>query len=574
MIRKRYKKHKYAVDAVLGDTKPSIRIGGRDKVAQGKFIPNLNMSFRFGAGEEFFVNLNRRNVSVTDQQETDSNGALRLTTGTETDIWEIDADGRMRWDIDFAECPDSMVMEWDLLCSPGVEFYYQPPLTTAEIAEGHIRPPEVVGSYAVYCNRRNNQYKTGKLAHIYRPYCTDARGRKAWAELSIVQSKMRVTLPKRWMCSAAYPVRLDPTLGYTTAGASSMSFSQNRTTVFDYNSTAGSDGTLDSVSFYVNTLSTDSADVSVAVYDGAVSTSSNLVDYSNKSEYSEPASNDWVTIDLTQSGAVVDGNTYCPAINNSATVYLHYDTGSGSWVKNYYAYSNTPPFDDPLGSSNGSGTEIVSCYLTYTESAGTTYYQSVSGSSPSPAGALSTAFTMGHSISGDMPAAQGALIKKVNKSLSGISPEPTGESVKKIEKQALGNVPYASGLVMKKTSTAVAGNMPASSGQVSAVLTNLAQAIFGNMPSPIGAVTKKIGKQLLGNSPAATGSAIKKISKRVNGNQLGPTGDVDTAFNTSQNTSGNMPTPTGILSTVLNPIVSAATSLIKVIGSGFKKLIG
>src|SRR3990170_7564956 len=71
--------------------------------------------------------------------------------------------------------------------------FYQPPLTEefaqadCEIwTETHVktkdgrecwRPENVVGSYAVYhISKRDGQYKTGKLFHIYRPQLTDAVG--------------------------------------------------------------------------------------------------------------------------------------------------------------------------------------------------------------------------------------------------------------------------------------------------------------------------------------------------------------------------------------------------------------
>src|SRR3972149_5971524 len=84
----------------------------------------------------------------------------------------------------------------------GFKFYYQPPLTQefnpagcielsetyARLKNGkeYLRPENVVGSYAVYHDsKRDNQYKTGKAFHIYRPKLTDADSKTAWATLNV-----------------------------------------------------------------------------------------------------------------------------------------------------------------------------------------------------------------------------------------------------------------------------------------------------------------------------------------------------------------------------------------------------
>lgn len=119
-------------------------------------------------------------------------------------------------------------------------FYYQPPLNQElvgkeyegwKINETHAiddkgflrnyRPLNVVGSYAVYSTTKwGNQYKTGKLFHIYRPLLIDAKGKTSWATLNITKTALTITLPQAFLASATYPVTVDPTFGYTSLGAS------------------------------------------------------------------------------------------------------------------------------------------------------------------------------------------------------------------------------------------------------------------------------------------------------------------------------------------------------------------
>lgn len=117
----------------------------------------------------------------------------------------------------------------------GLDFYYQPPLTAEEIAEGCVRPDSVVGSYAVYhstkrWNRRNINlatndttyefYGTGKAFHIFRPKAHDALGAQTWCDLEITKDSLIVTVPPAVLNFGRYPITIDPTFGQTTAGGS------------------------------------------------------------------------------------------------------------------------------------------------------------------------------------------------------------------------------------------------------------------------------------------------------------------------------------------------------------------
>lgn len=107
----------------------------------------------------------------------------------------------------------------------GLDFFYQPALSAEEIKQGASRPENVIGSYAVYHQtKRDNivdgmEYKTGKAFHIYRPHAVDADGVQVWCDLNIAEGELTVTVPEDFLSNAKYPVVVDPTIGYTTQGA-------------------------------------------------------------------------------------------------------------------------------------------------------------------------------------------------------------------------------------------------------------------------------------------------------------------------------------------------------------------
>ncbi len=140
-----------------------------------------------------------------------------------------DEDGGFEFDVVLPTKPASNVLTWSLQHKE-LDFFYQPALTPEEIAEGAQRPEHVEGSYAVYHKTKKNnkiggkEYRTGKAFHIYRPFAEDAEGKRAWCELNIIDTEMTVTTPQSFLDTAVYPVRIDPTFGYTTLGASGIEY--------------------------------------------------------------------------------------------------------------------------------------------------------------------------------------------------------------------------------------------------------------------------------------------------------------------------------------------------------------
>jgi len=88
-----------------------------------------------------------------------------------------------------------------------------------------LRQPDFVpddflkGSYAVYKKETLIGEGTGKLCHIHRPQIIDARGRRCWGALAVVNNELRITIPDNFLNEAVYPVIVDPTVGTSTVGS-------------------------------------------------------------------------------------------------------------------------------------------------------------------------------------------------------------------------------------------------------------------------------------------------------------------------------------------------------------------
>ncbi len=237
-------KNEYQISK-FGTTKTDILIGGEDANVGDKMVPNVNNSWEFESGaEKYFINLNRESVVVTDELAELKDGQLSLTVGDETDSFGVN-ESLLLWNIEIAKKPLSNIYEWELKFSQGVSFHYQHSLeyqfehsggegadTIEEfLAKTHM-PEDIVGSWAVYCDKQNNinypdgsvkvKYRTGKLCHIYRPYATDANKETVWCDLYIDPDSnlLRVTIPQNFIDTAVYPITLDPDIGHTSCGAS------------------------------------------------------------------------------------------------------------------------------------------------------------------------------------------------------------------------------------------------------------------------------------------------------------------------------------------------------------------
>jgi len=132
--------------------------------------------------------------------------------------------------------PTTNIISWEI-STKDLTFYYQPPMNERGYSnyticnETYCNPnglimemdSNIVGSYAVYSSKKHNKYGTGKVLHFLRPYVIDSKGTKTWAYLNIDQGIMTITIPQEVIDKGIYPLIVDPTIGYTTMGATARS---------------------------------------------------------------------------------------------------------------------------------------------------------------------------------------------------------------------------------------------------------------------------------------------------------------------------------------------------------------
>lgn len=294
---------------------------------------------------------------------------------------------------------DNNTFEWDFVLfqrpilsfvifpiGRNIECYYQPPLTQENFSlfpeviginetdawdeNGTIiahRPINVVGSYACYGNRMNNEYKTGKIFHIYRPFVYDANNNSIWGQINITSNNILIlSVNRTWLDNAVYPVNIDPTFGYTSIGAS-ISSSQNAwahrvtNSTLMYNATAGD--VVTNISIYAKTSAGLNNNHRLAIYNITEPVTMNRK-IGNSSFFSLSTTASWHTTNVNI--PLVGGVRHFIAVGDSGrTRDNYYDTGL---VQSLSSTGDTPL--PVTWSEGGSGTQVLSMYATYTIAGG------------------------------------------------------------------------------------------------------------------------------------------------------------------------------------------------------------
>lgn len=280
--------------------------------------------------------------------------------------------------------------------SKGLNFFRQP-ATEMDPVEGGSVPEHVRGSFAVYHASKGGlvdalgmNYRSGKAWHIYRPEAIDANGNRAWCDHDITPNGRfyDVTVPQAFLDSAVYPVRVDPTFGYTTAGASNTQFigvalpNAIGSLVSSYTASAGD--TLTLLSAYADNAGGGSGPgpVTLALYSIVSSIpEARLGSTANTPNVSTTAA--WMDTSAL-SEAMSAGVAYNVALSGQALVgassfRIYYDTGSAPGRR----VSSNTTLEDPFADSgtSDSGTHY-SLYATYT-----------AGGASTPKGPLSNPFS-------------------------------------------------------------------------------------------------------------------------------------------------------------------------------------
>lgn len=274
-------------------------------------------------------------------------------------VTEVIDQDKMKIDFLLNKKPDTNLFCQQFEGHEEYDFFYQPELTKEEIDEGALRPENVVGSYAVYHKTLKNHrvgstnYETGKAFHIYRPEVWEVNDDtvRTWAELSYDGGELCVTVPQDFLDKAVYPVRVDPTFGYTSIGASTSIVNNG---ILGTEASLLEDGGISSFSFYSKDWSEG-----ISVKGGLYNSSDEYT--SNETEViTSGTANVWTTANFASSVAGSAG-TYGLAIMGSGSVFHVASDTAGT---HYFDSTDTyPNWRTPLAQES---TLKKSIYATYT----------------------------------------------------------------------------------------------------------------------------------------------------------------------------------------------------------------
>ncbi len=257
----------------------------------------------------------------------------------------------------------------------GLTFTKQLALTPEQLAHpGNYRPDHVVNSWAAYHSSRSqgDKYRTGKAFHLFRLKAIDANGKWTWLDADIDEASRLLKIQiDSWFSTAAYPVVIDPTLGYTTIGGSDVSNSGSIIHAFGETGTAGytmsENGTLTAINLYCSDNGSSGMHVTLGVYNQG--TNYPGTKFAVASEISIVTTIAWFT--ASASGSLVSGSKYWLAMNHDlggAQMGMKYD--SVSQAMKFIASTYTAgAIDDPYPGSASTFDGKISSYLDYTAAA-------------------------------------------------------------------------------------------------------------------------------------------------------------------------------------------------------------
>ena len=286
--------------------------------------------------------------------------------------------GSYEWEVVLASVPPANSLTLDLR-RQNVELLYQPALTAQEIADGHVRPDRVVGSYAVYHTQKNNHkqgevnYECGKIGHIYRPRVTDNLGNTIWGEWNTdaeTSGELTLTIDAAWLAAAAYPVTIDPTFGYTSVGASFQGCGNgtiaygNSNATYQYTASSGDTATLLTV-YGDKAFGTPTG--TLAIYDvSGLDPNNQLV----TGAVTPPASPGWASTSALSTGLVASTvYTVCWVTTSNSNWNIYLDTG-GAQEASRDTVDTTFVLNDPWTEDASFNTQRFSMYATYTAGGG------------------------------------------------------------------------------------------------------------------------------------------------------------------------------------------------------------
>ena len=317
---------------------------------------------------------------VSPISKTSSTDRVEFQTALfDLNVYKLDTDeGGIEYEIVLYSKPPSNSYAFPV-DSENLAFYYQPPLdeelnvaeydfvnATHAIKDGVAvthRPENVVGSYAVYhSSKMNNEYKTGKAFHIYRPKAFDSVGKETWLDLDITATSLRISISQEFLDTAVYPVVVDPNFGYETLGASAVQDSTDKIIGSWY--TCPEAGTANSITFYLHIGGYDNGPQKLGIYKKSDNTF-----VGGTAEVSGLTPADWNLVELEAPQPSITAQDYY-LVHWGEEYSLRYDAGDeGKGGSDSYGYPNTwlDPWEPTAQSRQ------YSIYCTYTAAGGEEY---------------------------------------------------------------------------------------------------------------------------------------------------------------------------------------------------------
>ena len=207
---------------------------------------------------------------------------------------------------------------------------------------------------------------SGKVMHIYRPYVIDSVGKREWCVLLIKDSLLKISLPKKFMEDASYPVRLDPTLGYSTAGNSV--YALNALQQKAGGSVAATDGTGGNVTSFHCALTDATCDLKMCIAATSSGDPSGQ-DVLEQVTFNHAASND---ADGAAAGttALAASTTYGVIVQAAGdSAGIKYDGGSTGLYRSSTVYADQ--YSDPLSTGwNLESGAVFTTWVVYEAAAG------------------------------------------------------------------------------------------------------------------------------------------------------------------------------------------------------------
>lgn len=256
---------------------------------------------------------------------------------------------------------------WEFSLEGARDFdFRQQILTPEDAAAGVVMDYGMDGGYTIYHKtRRNHQrggtnYRTGKWGNFQRPWAEDGNEDRIPADMIISDNVVTVDVDPTWLTGAVLPIRIGPTIGLTSIGASFFNTADLLSIFMD---TADDTGVADSIFVYTHT---NSGTVECGVYDER-ETGSNLLTSSWNIDAPVPTSQ-WNEIDIsTDSLAITNGEDYGIAMAfQSGGHGVKFDSGG---LRSFRTVDYTAGLPDPLPVMTNS-TNTGSIYVSYSAVAG------------------------------------------------------------------------------------------------------------------------------------------------------------------------------------------------------------